>query len=99
MGTGCDEKLPKVLTIFYTLMFIKANPQQVGVYLYMKEVLSVKEASALLQVGKNTLYRYVKMGVIPAFRIGKILRFHKESLEKWMEERGAENISIKKEQS
>jgi excisionase family DNA binding protein len=62
----------------------------------MKEVLNAHEACGLLQIAKPTLYRHVRSGDIPAFRIGKALRFHKESLEKWMELRVAEDTSARK---
>lgn len=65
----------------------------------MKEVLNAEEACTLLQVAKPTLYRHVRSGSIPAFRIGKALRFHKESLEKWMTQRMAEDTAVRQRKS
>lgn len=49
------------------------------------EVISAEEACEFLRIAKPTLYRYVRRGIIPAFRIGnKVLRFHKTSLEQWV---------------
>lgn len=61
----------------------------------MKEVLNAEEACAFLQVAKPTLYRHVRKGAIPAFRIGKALRFHKESLEKWIEQKVVSETSAR----
>ena len=53
----------------------------------MKEILNVQEACALLQIGKPTLYRRVRAGELPHFRLGRVLRFHKASLERWIEQK------------
>ncbi|HEY4830949.1 MAG TPA: helix-turn-helix domain-containing protein [Waddliaceae bacterium] len=63
-----------------------------------KEVLNAQEACDFLQVGKATLYRHTKIGEIPSFRIGKALRFHKESLERWIEKKVAEDLRSKQGQ-
>lgn len=65
----------------------------------MKEVLNAAEACVFLQIGKPTLYRHVKAGGIPAFRIGKALRFHKESLEKWISQKVVDDTSARQNKS
>jgi len=56
-----------------------------------KEILNVREACDFLQIAKATLYRHAKSGDIPSFKIGRALRFHKESLERWIEGKVEEN--------
>lgn len=48
------------------------------------EVLNLEEACQFLRVAKPTLYRYIRSGQIPAFKMGRVWRFHKESLDKWV---------------
>lgn len=48
------------------------------------EVLNMEEACKLLRVAKPTLYRYIRTGEIPAYKMGRVWRFHKESLDKWI---------------
>ena len=51
------------------------------------EVLTVKEVSEMLRVTKPTLYKLVKTGKIPSFRIGSDWRFRSDLLKRWMAER------------
>lgn len=60
-----------------------------------KEILNGWEACDFLQIGKATLYRHVKSGNIPSFKIGRALRFHKESLERWIEKKVEESTQEK----
>ena len=41
----------------------------------MPEVLTVKEMAALLKVHRSTVYRMVRKGELPAFKVGSGLRF------------------------
>lgn len=54
-----------------------------------KEVLSVPEACAFLGVYRNTLYKLIREGEIPAFRLitGGRWKFRKQDLEQWLEDR------------
>ena len=47
------------------------------------EVLTVKEVCDLLQVHPSTLYRLVRQGSIPSFRVGIDWRFRKDVIERW----------------
>lgn len=51
------------------------------------EVLNLEEACQYLRVAKPTLYRYIRRGEIPAFKMGRVWRFHKELLELWVKSR------------
>jgi len=50
------------------------------------EVLTVKEVCELLQVHQSTVYKLIKEGRIPAFRIGSDWRFLKDRIVRWMAE-------------
>ena len=51
---------------------------------YDSPVFTVKECAAYLQVNPSTVYRLLKKGTIPAFRIGSDWRFRKADLEAWL---------------
>jgi excisionase family DNA binding protein len=51
------------------------------------EVLTLKEVSQILEVHPITLYKMVRAGKIPSFRIGTDWRFRKDLLIRWMAER------------
>jgi excisionase family DNA binding protein len=50
------------------------------------KVLTVMEVSELLQVHRSTVYKLIKEGRIPAFRIGSDWRFRTELIVRWMAE-------------
>ena len=50
----------------------------------MTEVFDLEGASEYLKLAKSTMYKYIRLGVIPAFRVGRALRFKKEVLDDWM---------------
>jgi excisionase family DNA binding protein len=50
------------------------------------EVLTVKEVCNLLQVHPSTLYKMVRQGSIPSFRVGIDWRFRRDVIERWMVE-------------
>jgi excisionase family DNA binding protein len=52
------------------------------------EILTIKEVSELLRVTKNTVYKFVRQGRIPSFRIGRDLRFRADEIARWMDEKG-----------
>ncbi|MDD3021262.1 MAG: helix-turn-helix domain-containing protein [Alphaproteobacteria bacterium] len=45
------------------------------------EYLTPREVMDLLYIGKNTFYRLVNSGELPAFRIGKLWRVRREDVE------------------
>lgn len=51
-----------------------------------KHVMTVKAVADYLDVHPMTIYKYVKEGRIPAFKIGTSWRIRKDSIIKWMEE-------------
>ena len=49
------------------------------------KILTVKELSGFLKVKEKTLYYLVRQGTIPHYRIGKLVRFKQDEIDKWME--------------
>jgi excisionase family DNA binding protein len=50
-----------------------------------KEVMNIREASQYLRITPDTLYKYVSLERIPAFKLGNRWRFKKTVLDEWME--------------
>ena len=50
------------------------------------EVLTVKEVCKLLQLHQSTVYKLIKEGKIPVFRIGSDWRFRTDLIMRWMDE-------------
>ena len=48
------------------------------------EYLTPLEVQTMLFIGKNTFYKLVKSGELRAFRIGKLWRVKKESIEEYI---------------
>ena len=53
----------------------------------IKPVLTVNDLSDYLKVHPSTIYRLLKTGQLPAFRIGSDWRFNVEEIERWLTER------------
>lgn len=53
----------------------------------MHEVLDAEEACEYLKIARVTLYKYVRSGQIPATKLGRIWRFQKSALDRWMSDR------------
>jgi excisionase family DNA binding protein len=50
-----------------------------------KEVMNIREAAQYLGITPDTLYKYVSLDRIPAFKLGNRWRFKKTVLDEWME--------------
>ena len=57
------------------------------------EVMTIEEAASFLRVSKNTVYGYVRRGIIPARKIGKVWRLSRVALEAWLSEREADEVT------
>jgi excisionase family DNA binding protein len=63
----------------------------------MTEVLDLQGACEYLQVAKTTMYKYLKTGSIPAFKVGRMYRFKREVLDEWMRQQiQTHKTSVKK---
>ena len=61
------------------------------------EILTTKEACSLLKTQRLTLYKLVKSGEIPAFRMGRAWKFERTAIEAWIRKRMKENHKAIKE--
>ena len=52
------------------------------------EIMTITELAAYLRCNRSTIYRLIKGGKLPAFRIGADWRFKRKLIEKWTEEQG-----------
>ena len=51
------------------------------------EYLTPLEVQQLLYIGRNTFYKLVNSGELPAFRVGKLWRVSKQSVEEFAKKR------------
>ena len=54
-----------------------------------QDILTVKELCELLRIHSSTLYKLLRQGKIPSFRIGKEWRFRKDVITRWLSEKSA----------
>lgn len=52
--------------------------------IFLKEILTPKEAAQYLSVHVRTIYRLVKRGEIPGRKVGGSWRFKKDALDDWL---------------
>jgi excisionase family DNA binding protein len=64
---------------------IMANETKYG----LPSVMTVKELSEYLRVHPSTVYKLLRRGELPAFRIGTDWRFNAELIDRWCLERNA----------
>jgi excisionase family DNA binding protein len=58
----------------------------------MADLLTTRQLQDLLQVDRTTIYRMVEGGQLPAVRVGKQWRFHREDLERWLRNSAAPGV-------
>ena len=58
------------------------GPEAVNEPLKNVRLLDSAELAKILDVSERTVRRHVKAGLIPAVRIGKLVRFHPDHIEK-----------------
>ena len=58
----------------------------------MQKVLTVDQVARYLGVVPDTIYRRARRGEIPAVKMGKIWRFPKETLDKWLNDTALEAV-------
>jgi len=56
-----------------------------------KKLLTIAEVAAYLNIKQKTLYAKVESGEIPHYRIGRLIRFRLNEIDKWLE--GCRNIN------
>ncbi len=53
------------------------------------KVITIAELADYLRVHRSTLYRLLKKGQLPGFKIGSDWRFNVEAIDKWRMQQGA----------
>ena len=48
------------------------------------QLLDIPRAAEQLRVAQKTLYKWVEAGQVPFVRIGRLVRFRPEDLERWV---------------
>lgn len=48
-------------------------------------VLTIDDLSTYLKIPKSTLYKLVREGKVPYQKIGRHLRFRRETIDQWLE--------------
>ena len=56
------------------------------------KVLTVSELSEYLRVHRSTIYRLLKKGQLPGFKIGSDWRFNVEAINQWRMQQGAAQL-------
>ena len=51
-------------------------------------VLTIDELAEYLKISKSTLYKLAQEGSIPSQKVGKHWRFHKDTVDEWLRQRG-----------
>lgn len=54
----------------------------------MVELITADEAARFLGVNRGMVYRMARQGLLPNVRFGRILRFEKAALVKWVQDGG-----------
>ena len=48
-------------------------------------ILTINDLSTYLKIPKSTLYKLVREGKVPYQKIGRHLRFRRETIDQWLE--------------
>jgi excisionase family DNA binding protein len=80
-------RLRKGKTIAFRPKILGEGPS-IFIRKYMSKILTVRELSEYLRVHSTTVYRLLKHGKLPAFKVGSDWRFNVEEIDRW--QRGQE---------
>ena len=61
----------------------------------LNEILTVGEAAELLRIPRSTVYKLAQLSKIPAQKVGRHWRFHRDTLVGWIagkNQRGEKNL-------
>jgi excisionase family DNA binding protein len=60
-----------------------------------KRYIGIKELAEYIDVKVNTLYSWVNMKQIPYYKVGRLVKFDKDEIDKWMEKKRVEVYKMK----
>ncbi|MEA3364859.1 MAG: helix-turn-helix domain-containing protein [Candidatus Hydrogenedentes bacterium] len=61
--------------------------------------LTLDELASYLKVSKSALYKMVQEGRIPGGKVGRVWRFDREEIDRWVSTRGAKTQEADNEQT
>jgi excisionase family DNA binding protein len=53
----------------------------------LNRIMTVNELAAYLRVHRSTIYKLVRLGELPGFRVASEWRFNLETIDRWLVER------------
>ena len=56
------------------------------------EIMQIEEVMEYLNIGKNTMYGLLKSGELNAFKIGKVWKIPRKSVEEYVEKELKKNV-------
>lgn len=59
----------------------------------MAEIMTTKEIAEYLRLHQITICKYAAEGEIPAIRVGRVWRFDKDAIDKWIGEGQGKKVS------
>jgi excisionase family DNA binding protein len=59
----------------------------------MPEIMTTKEIAEYLRLHQITVCKYAAEGEIPAIRVGRVWRFDKDAIDKWISESQSKKVS------
>lgn len=62
-----------------------------------KVFLTINEISEYLNLKRSTVYSMVEAGELPHYRIGRLIRFKRDEVDRWMDEHRKECVDVKRE--
>lgn len=62
----------------------------------MKEFLTIGELSEYLNLKRTNLYSMVESGELPHYRIGRLIRFKRDDVDRWLEGHRREGVNLDK---
>ncbi len=62
-------------------------------------VMTIGELSKYLKISRSTLYKLAQEGKLPAQKVGRHWRFHKDGIDRWLTEYPAESTKLSRGQS
>lgn len=51
--------------------------------------MTISDLAVYLQVSQSSLYKLVQRGTVPGHKVGRHWRFHKVSIDGWLQDRSA----------
>jgi excisionase family DNA binding protein len=59
------------------------------------EILTIGKLSKYLSVSPNTIYSWISRKKIPYIKLGRLVRFNRQDIDKWVQEKKVEEVVIK----